>query len=243
MASSDPRHSSKYSIHRVQAGDTLTKIAARRTGVTVADLAWLNGIRADAALRIGQSIKLPHQASLDRGRDAFGVFRGLVDYMDRHGGRIPSGPGTIVDQLVADRTSIAKNGYVFEKDGLIRTIDIQGELGHAKSAASPRNQLAAGGKDRRRSDDGGHYVARRFNGPSDPFNLFAQDSNFNRGHYRALEAKLAKFQREGKQVYVRIVPSYHGASQRPYRIEYWWHIDGRWERKRFDNEKGGGGND
>ncbi|WP_419827366.1 DNA/RNA non-specific endonuclease [Sphingomonas sp.] len=48
-------------------------------------------------------------------------------------------------------------------------------------------QATAGGGNRLATDDGGHYVAVRFNGPTDTFNHFAQDANFNRGGYRLLE--------------------------------------------------------
>lgn len=62
------------------------------------------------------------------------------------------------------------------------------------------------------SDDGGHYIAARFNGPTEAFNHFAQDANFNRGGYRLLEDEWARDKRAGKTVTVRIVPRLEGGS-------------------------------
>ena len=45
-------------------------------------------------------------------------------------------------------------------------------------------QAQAAGVERQHSDDGGHYVAALFNGPTDAFNHFAQNANFNRGGYK-----------------------------------------------------------
>jgi hypothetical protein len=56
-----------------------------------------------------------------------------------------------------------------------------------KPVRSRTSQANAGGAERRASDDGGHYVAARFNGPAEAFNHFARDANFNRGRYRLLE--------------------------------------------------------
>src|SRR3546814_19055716 len=81
------------------------------------------------------------------------------------------------------------------------------------SDLSRRNQRSAGGADRRATDDGGHYIAARFNGPSDAFNHFAQDANFNRGTYRAMEDAWAASVRAGHRVMVDIVPHYDGLSR------------------------------
>jgi hypothetical protein len=101
---------------------------------------------------------------------------------------------------------------------------------------SRRAQAQAGGADRRSSDDGGHYIAARFNGPTEAFNHFAQDANFNRGRYRALEDQWARAKKDGKQVSVRIVPVYGESSQRPSSINVWFTIGGRMESQKIPNE-------
>jgi len=107
------------------------------------------------------------------------------------------------------------------------------------ASRSRRSQADAGKPDRRNTDDGGHYIAARFNGPSDWFNHFAQDANFNRGAYRVLEDDSAKAVRSGKRVFVDIVPRYHGTSNRPYMLAVTWFVDGRRIAETFSNEKAG----
>lgn len=79
----------------------------------------------------------------------------------------------------------------------------------------------------------------RFNGSHSKLNHFAQHANFNRGAYRALEDKWAAALRDGKKVHVRIVPLYHSASQRPYRLNVDWYVNGRHWSQEFNNQKGG----
>ncbi|PWG03879.1 hypothetical protein DF286_06295 [Sphingosinicella humi] len=98
-------------------------------------------------------------------------------------------------------------------------------------------QAQAGGQDRRSSDDGGHYIARRFDGPTEAFNHFAQDSRFNRGRYRAVEEQWARAKRAGKHVTVKIVPVYNGRSLRPAAINVWFWIDGEQRSLKFPNER------
>ena len=82
---------------------------------------------------------------------------------------------------------VTKNGYHFQVDTSDRTNHVAGSLSLEDAARSRASQRQAGGVDRRNTDDGGHFIAVRFNGPSDSFNHFAQDARFNRGAYRALE--------------------------------------------------------
>ena len=108
-----------------------------------------------------------------------------------------------------------------------------------KPLRSRTNQARAGKPDRRASDDGGHFIAARFNGPRDSFNHFAQDANFNRGSYRAMEDSWAKELRGGHKLFVDIEPLYHGASKRPYQLIVTWYVDGRKFFKEFPNEAKG----
>ena len=137
-------------------------------------------------------------------------------------------------------SEIARNGYRYQVDGAGRTRQVSGELGTATSATRSRRQQArAGGGDRRPGDDGGHYIAARFNGPRDAFNHFAQDRNFNRGAYRSLETEWAKAMARGHRVLVRIIPHYTGASQRPDSLDVFWNIGGAADFANFPNSKGG----
>lgn len=132
---------------------------------------------------------------------------------------------------------VSRNGYHFFIDVSGRTRHVSGVVVlNSDQARSRSAQASAGGSDRRLTDEGGHYIARRFSGPTDAFNHFAQDANFNRGKYRALEEQWARAVRAGKSVTVRIVPLYEGSSQRPSVIDVWFWIDGKPESMKFPNE-------
>lgn len=132
---------------------------------------------------------------------------------------------------------VERNGYTYSIDSVGRTRRVTGILAETDMPRRSRTTQAQAGKpDRRASDDGGHYIAARFNGPTDAFNHFAQDSNFNRGAYRALEDQWAGALRLGKQVEVEIVPVYERSSGRPSAINVWFSIDGKRESLRFPNE-------
>jgi LysM repeat protein len=235
-----PHHPNNHSVHVVR-GDTLTRIAALRKGLTAGDLAWLNQQSVDQPLWVGQPIKLPHQAYLDAGRVAKNRFMALAYYMDTHGGKLPPNvahlPSLESQILDGNWRRETKNGYDFHIDIAARTRHTYGQLSLAVSISrSRRNQARAGKPDRRATDDGGHFIAARFNGPPDGFNHFAQDASFNRGAYRAMEDRWAKELRGGHKVFVDILPLYHGISKRPYELTVTWFVDGRRFKNKFPNE-------
>ncbi|WP_337846327.1 DNA/RNA non-specific endonuclease [Sphingomonas sp.] len=132
------------------------------------------------------------------------------------------------------------NGYLYEIDEQNRTRRISGEITlNPEQGRSPTAQRAAGGGDRRETDHGGHYIARRFNGPTEAFNHFAQDASFNRRDYAKLENQWERAKRQGKQVRVKIVPVYEGKSQRPSALNVWFYIDGKEGSHQLPNEPKG----
>lgn len=134
--------------------------------------------------------------------------------------------------------AVVRNGYSFEIDSRERTRLVSGVLTVADAFVRSRtSQRQAGGAERRASDDGGHYIAARFNGPSEAFNHFAQNANFNRGGFRVLEDEWAREKRAGSAVTVRIVPQFNGASVRPSKINVWWTVDGKKKSVGFFNER------
>ncbi len=239
-----PDHPDNHSIYVVQPGDSLSKIAARRTGLTARDLAWLNQHRIDHPLRVGQRIKLPNQAYLDAGRAAKNKVLALDHYMQTHDGKLPPDPANpppLVSQILdSNWRTETRNGYDFEIDIEARLRRASGELQLGPTAPRSRpNQAKAGEPDRDKDDDGGHFIAARFNGPSDSFNHFAQNRNFNRGAYRALEDSWAKDLGAGRKVFVDIIPQYEGTSKRPSRVDVTWSVDGKEYSKYFPNESKG----
>ena len=133
---------------------------------------------------------------------------------------------------------VTRNGYEYRIDDQQRTVRVSGNL--TIDTTSPRSrtiQARAGGPDRLPSDDGGHYIAPRFNGPAEAFNHFAQDSNLNRGRYRALEDQWARAKGRGGTVTVRITSSFEGRSQRPAKVDVYFVLNGTEQSVSFPNRR------
>ena len=159
-----------FAPHLVLPGDTL-KAVAERAGTSQAKVAVLNGIPVEAKLRPGDVLGVPI-APKPAASARFGL--GSVTL------RAPT-PKSPYSHTI-------KNGYDFGIDATGRMREVFGTLtSNPDQIRSRRSQAEAGGADRLPTDQGGHYIARRFNGPTEAFNHFAQDANFNRGEYRALE--------------------------------------------------------
>lgn len=139
---------------------------------------------------------------------------------------------------IEPRREVVRNGYTYEIDARERTRRVSGALSVTNMPVRSRtSQIQAGGADRRPGDDGGHYIAPRFRGPTDAFNHFAQDANVNRGRYRVLEDEWARDKRAGRSVTVRIVPKFDGTSARPSEIDVSWTVNGKEKSQKFPNER------
>jgi predicted ribonuclease toxin of YeeF-YezG toxin-antitoxin module len=148
-------------------------------------------------------------------------------------------PATKGKPGAAAKTEV-RNGYKYSLDEKDRVVRVEGKL--VSNPAQTRNtkaQLNAGGKDRLSTDEGGHFVGRRFDGPVDEMNHFAQNMNLNRGEYKALENRWQKALESGKEVMVDIKPSYIGDSIRPEKLDIIYKIDGIPFIKSFKNVPGG----
>lgn len=131
-------------------------------------------------------------------------------------------------------------GYTYTLDEAGRTSRIEGNL--VSNAAQGRNtaaQLNAGGADRLVTDEGGHFIGRRFDGPLEDFNHFAQDMNLNRGAYKSIENSWQRALNNGSTVNVEIVPRYTGSSLRPTSLDVNYTIDGVPFQRSFMNRAGG----
>jgi len=237
----DPRYPTNHSVYVAQAGDSLTRIASKRKGLTPSDLARLNDLPTDARLKLGQRLIVPTQAYLDVGKASRTNFMNLAFYMETHGGKFPPNIAhvpSVTAQLDSEITTRTANGYHYDIDSALRPRRIYGELDTSRpERRSKRLQREAGGADRLPTDDGGHFVAARFGGPREWFNHFAQDASFNRGRYNNLETSWAKSDRTGHPVSINIVPHYRGVSIRPYTLTVEWTIDGKKTSREFPNEK------
>lgn len=237
----DPKHPRNWTAYVVKRGDTLSGLAQQRKGLTASDLAWLNDMPINTPLRISQRIRLPTQRSLDAGRDARSKALALVLYMETHGGRMPPNPAkppSVEEQVRATYRRISANGYLYELDLVDRFKRVTGTLTRNRAQGRSRKaQELAGGADRLPKDHGGHVVARRFNGPKDWFNHFAQDSSFNQKEYAALERSWDKAMDAGHNVRIDIRASYEGPSRRPSWITAYYWIDGERRVRKFQNSR------
>ena len=132
------------------------------------------------------------------------------------------------------------NGYDYTVDAEGRVTQVKGTL--TRNPNQTRNtaaQLKAGGTDRLSTDQGGHFIGRRFDGPTDELNHFAQDQNFNQGAYKKLENQWDAALKAGKNVEVDIRPSYVGDSLRPATLDVDYTIDGEPFTQSFKNVRGG----
>ncbi|CAN5331783.1 hypothetical protein BH10PSE13_BH10PSE13_20330 [soil metagenome] len=239
----DPRHPTNHSVYVAQPGDSLTRIASKRRGLTPSNLAWLNRLQADARLKPGQRLIVPTQAYLEVGKAARTNFMNIAFYMDTHGGKLPPDLAhvpSVQSQLDSEIKTTTANGYHYDIDTIQRSRKIYGELDTSRPERRSKTlQRQAGGAERRPTDDGGHFIAARFGGPRKWFNHFAQDASFNRGRYNSLEKSWARSEQTGHPVSITIVPHYRGVSIRPYALTVEWTIDGKTSETRFANERKG----
>ncbi|MFS8152621.1 DNA/RNA non-specific endonuclease [Vreelandella titanicae] len=170
-------------------------------------------------------------------RGAAGAARRTPETPDTPPPRTPDGEGTHVSR----RSPVIRNGYTYSFDSHGRVNKVEGEIKLNRSQGrNQRAQLEAGGADRLPADQGGHYVGRRFDGPMDDFNHFAQNGNFNMGAYKSLENSWQRALESGASVRVEVIPSYIGNSQRPSSLTVRQWIDGRPQLPlEFGNNPGG----
>jgi hypothetical protein len=135
--------------------------------------------------------------------------------------------------------TVIRHGYRFDIDHLGRTWKVEGTITEDPlQRRSKQSQLQAGGKYRLRTDDGGHFIARRFKGPMEAFNHFAQDAEFNRKTYARMENEWASARRKGVKVTVKIVPVDKGQSRRPSSLNIWYTIGNKQHGLNLANQRG-----
>lgn len=128
------------------------------------------------------------------------------------------------------------NGYKYTTDEMGRTVSAEGKLKLAlDTKRNQKLQKEAGGKDRLKTDDGGHLIARQFGGESE-LDLVAQDGILNKGPYNRLETKWADALKNGDEVVVKIEPKYLGDSLRPESFKVSYSINGERFKTVFSNK-------
>ncbi len=136
---------------------------------------------------------------------------------------------------------VTKNGYTYHVDDRGRVTKAEGDLTiNKEQGRNQKAQLEAGGADRLSDDQGGHFIGRRFNGPTDEINHFAQNGNFNQGAYKSLENSWERALNNGQSVRVEVNTTYIGDSLRPDTLTVRQWINGVPSRPiTFNNVRGG----
>ncbi|MGV8005348.1 DNA/RNA non-specific endonuclease [Photorhabdus temperata subsp. temperata] len=127
----------------------------------------------------------------------------------------------------------------YHTDSLGRTGNVDATLSWSKNDRNTYQQCK-GGKCGNAGDEGGHLIASIFNGPGEKLNIVPMNGNLNKGAWKKMENSWANALKDGKQVNVKIEPSYIGNSVRPDKITVTYQIDnGRPIRETFKNAPGG----
>jgi len=116
-----------------------------------------------------------------------------------------------------------KNGYEYRTNQEGRVNFVYGELDF-KEGGRTHHQTEVG-KLGLETDEGGHLIGQRFNGPTDGFNMVPQDANLNKGAWKSMEDEWASSLKEGHKVTVAIEPINDKGNVRPLAFDVVWQID------------------
>jgi hypothetical protein len=127
-----------------------------------------------------------------------------------------------------------RNGYEYKTDEMGRTKLVSGDLQLVEGERTPlQTEIGHMGLE---TDEGGHLLATRFDGPTDAFNLVPQDENLNRGAWKSMENSWAEGLSKGQDVKVMVEPVYGDDTIRPESFEVLSQIDGELTYSSFLNE-------
>jgi hypothetical protein len=161
--------------------------------------------------------------------------------------------------IVKDIVSLDKNGNIYKKNGelvpdneyIINEITYKtdsngnielfsGEISNYTPEAERDTvaQLEAGGKDRKIGDDGGHLIARIFEGASGIENLVPMRSTINRSDFKRMENEIKEAIENGNKVNISGEIKREENNSRPSEIKVNISYNDRNSEFIFDNNKG-----
>lgn len=153
-----------------------------------------------------------------RNKNGAGPARAASDLTAARDGEVLEGtnPNTLTG-LHPNAAYEFKGGFTYHTDEQGRVRQVEATLGPDVQGGdrSKTLQKTAGGIDRLTTDEGGHLIATRFNGPAHEANHVAQDIKLNRGQFKTLENRWAKELDAGRTINVKIDLTYPAGSQRP----------------------------
>jgi hypothetical protein len=139
---------------------------------------------------------------------------------------------------LAPNASIVENGFTSTTDEFGRLKTVEGKLSLNAGTRNSGAQQSVGWEDRLPTDQGGHGIATRFNGPSGYNNLVPQDKNLNLSAYKRMENGLAKHVAAGDDVSAKVTYHYDEGGLRPSHIQVNSTINGRKFQNVFENKAG-----
>jgi DNA/RNA non-specific endonuclease len=214
-------------------GDTLESIARGLPEVLTLPIAWTKAQRAAQAAKAKAALDAAEAAKAKAALDAAEATKAKA--------ALEAEEAAKVGGVHVSGKPVTKNGYNYYVDDKGRVTKVEGDLTlNKEQGRNQKAQLEAGGADRLPDDQGGHFIGRRFNGPTDEINHFAQNGNFNQGAYKSLENSWEKALNNGQSVRVEVNTTYIGDSLRPDTLTVRQWIDGVPSRPiTFNNVRGG----
>ena len=210
--------------------EAVTRAAAE---IATLPIAWTKAQKAAQATKIKAALELENAAK------AKAVLE--LDEAAKAKAALDAGDAAKLDDGVHVNAPVTKNGYDYHVDDKGRVTKAEGDLTlNKEQGRNTKAQLEAGGVDRLADDQGGHFIGRRFNGPTDEINHFAQNGNFNQGAYKSMENSWERAINNGQSVRVEVNATYVGDSLRPNALTVRQWIDGVPVRPiTFNNVRGG----
>ncbi len=155
----------------------------------------------------------------------------------------PSNEGVFREKIVEKLNEIFGN-MEYERNGSKYYLDDKGRI--IKCEAKPqytedgirniKDQIEAGGSERRNDDDGGHIVGRVLGGPEGIENLVPMRRTINRGDYKKMENEILRGLKEEKEVKLEVQLQYKEDSNRPSKITANYKIEDKAVQVQFENE-------
>ncbi|RRD95856.1 hypothetical protein EII17_01925 [Clostridiales bacterium COT073_COT-073] len=130
-----------------------------------------------------------------------------------------------------------KNGNKYYLDDKSRIIKCKAKPQYTEDGVrNIKEQIEAGGNERRNDDDGGHIVGRVLGGAEGLENLVPMRRTINRGDYKKMENEISHGLKEGKEVELEVQLQYKDDSGRPSKIMANYTIEDKVVQVKFENE-------
>lgn len=136
-----------------------------------------------------------------------------------------------------DGKEYERNGSKYHLDEKSRIVKCEAKLQYTEdNIRNTKEQMEAGGEERKADDDGGHIVGRVLGGAEGAENLVPMRRTINRGDYKKMENEIARNVKDGKEAELEVQMVYKDDSNRPSKIIANYKIEDREIQSKFENE-------